>query len=56
MICSYDRTKDDLYEAKYQCMIQNNVKIITDIIEYENYINEKYGLNYLIQFKKEKKD
>lgn len=56
MICSYDRTKDDLYEAKHQCMIQNNVKIITDITEYENYINEKYGLNYLIQFKKEKKD
>lgn len=56
MICSYDRTKDDLYEAKHQCMLDNNVEIITDITLYENYIKEKYGKNYLIQFKKKKKD
>lgn len=29
MICPYDRSKDDLYEAKHQCMLANNVKILT---------------------------
>ena len=27
MICPFDRSKDDLYEAKYQCMLQNNVEV-----------------------------
>ena len=29
MICPYDRSLDDLYEAKHQCMLANNVKILT---------------------------
>lgn len=37
--------------AKYKCMIKNNVKIITDCSEYLNYIKEKYGNDYLKQFK-----
>ena len=28
MINPYDRSKDDLYEAKHQCMISNNINII----------------------------
>lgn len=28
MICPWDRTKDDLYEAKHQCMLKNGVKIL----------------------------
>ena len=41
---------------KYQCMIDNNVKILRekDIIPILDYINEKYGKNYLKQFKYEK--
>lgn len=30
MINPFDRTLDDLYEAKHQCMIKNNVIILTD--------------------------
>lgn len=38
MICPFDRNKDDLFEAKHQCMLSNNVIILT---EYEiNHINE----------------
>lgn len=29
MICPWDSTKNDLYEAKHQCMIENNVLILT---------------------------
>ena len=34
--------RNGLYEAKHQCMIKNNVKIITDIFEYIEEL--KYGL------------
>ena len=34
MINPYNRDLDDLAEAKHQCMIKNNVKIITDIKPY----------------------
>ena len=30
MINPYDRTMDDIYEAKHQCMIAHDVKILTD--------------------------
>ena len=52
MINPYDRSQDDLYEAKHQCMIKNNVKIITDFREFENYVNVKYGKDYIKQFKR----
>ena len=54
---------DHLYEAmqientidnaKYQCMIRNNVKILryNDYKKYLDYIKEKYGTDYLKQFK-----
>lgn len=32
-------------------MLSNNVEIITNIEPYENYVNNKYGKNYLQQFK-----
>lgn len=52
MINPYDRNQDDLYEAKHQCMIQNNVKIYTwkhvkPILEYMNNI---YSKNWLTNF------
>lgn len=43
-------TKD---HAKYECMIKNNVEIIsnTEIKPYIDYINQKYGNKYIEQFK-----
>ena len=37
------------YEAKHQCMIQNNVVILTskDYQKYIDYVNEKYGRDFL---------
>ncbi len=37
--------------AKYQCMLKNNVKIITDIKDILKYIQIKYGKDYLKSFK-----
>ena len=64
MFCPYrdsDMTDEDylhlneLFEAKHQCMLKNNVKIIrTDSLEMQkimNYIAEKYGKDYLKQFR-----
>lgn len=53
MVCPFDHNLDGLYEAKHQCMLQNNVTILKykDYIFYVDYINEKYGNNYLNQFK-----
>lgn len=39
MINPYNRSDDELYEAKYQCMIDNNVVILT-----------KYEINHLDEF------
>jgi len=55
MINPYDRTQDDLYEAKHQCMLKNEVEIITDCTEYINYVETVYGKNYLDQFIKRKR-
>lgn len=43
--------RNGLFEAKHQCMIKNNVKIITDYSEYENYVNEKYTKDYINLFR-----
>ena len=45
---------NSLDNAKYHCMIDHNVKIITDCSEYLNYIDEKYGTEYLKQFRRRK--
>ena len=34
----FDHSQDDLFEAKHQCMIKNNVKILTSI-DYNFYIS-----------------
>ena len=51
MINPYDRSQDDVYEAKHKCMVENDVEIITDYSEYLNYVNIKYGKDYLRKFK-----
>ena len=56
MVCPFDHSLDGLYEAKHQCMLRNNVTILKykDYIFYVDYINEKYGNDYLNKFKLKK--
>lgn len=52
-ICPYDNSRNELYEAKHQCCLANNVQILysADYRKYLDYIDQKYGKNYLKQFK-----
>lgn len=52
-ICPYNRKNDKLYEEKYQCCILNNIIILysCDYKKYLDYIDQKYGKQYLKQFK-----
>lgn len=49
----FDHSQDVLYEAKHQCILKNNVEIWRhkqyDV--YLKYVEEKYGKDYLKQFK-----
>ena len=49
----FDHSQDALYEAKHQCMLNNDVEIWRheqyDV--YVKYVEEKYGKDYLKQFK-----
>lgn len=49
----YDSSQDAKYEAKHQCVLQNNVKILyeKDYIKYISYVKTVYGSCYLKQFK-----
>lgn len=49
----YDHNQDKLYEAKHQCAVKNNVIILysRDCQKYLDYVEEKYGKNYLQQLK-----
>ena len=51
--CPWARELDDLYEAKRQCCIANGVKIMyeKDYMKYIDYVKNKYGKDYLKQFK-----
>ena len=42
---SKDHSYDERYEAKHQCMLKNNVKILktTDYMKYIDYVKSKYG-------------
>ena len=55
MQCPFNHTLDLQYEAKHQCMLQNNVKIVlsdsAEMKEVLQYIDAKYGKNYIKQFK-----
>lgn len=46
------------YEAKHQCMLMNGVKILrsSELEHCRKYVNDKYGRDYLYQFKKRKAD
>ena len=45
----YDHSQDGLYEAKHQCMLKNNVKVLhkVDYDLFVNYVIEKYGKSFL---------
>ena len=43
LINPFDRTQDGLYEAKHQCMLSNNVRILTDTSLF-NLIKEFYNI------------
>lgn len=49
----FNTHRDSYYEAKHQCALENNVKILyhKDIKKCVDYINEKYGKDYLIRFR-----
>ena len=49
----YDHSMDELYKAKHQCALQNNVQFWTSkemqpILEY---VNTTYGFDFLDSFK-----
>ncbi len=48
MINIYDRSFDDLAEAKHQCMLKNNVKIMVedDYAHCIKHVNEKFGRGF----------
>lgn len=46
MINPFDRTQDAKYEAKHQCMIKNNVHIITNCDTYIKYVEDNYSKNF----------
>lgn len=52
MINPYDESQNSRYEAKYKCMVENNVKIISNYKKYIEYVSEKYGRDYLKSFVK----
>lgn len=53
MINPYNRLLDNKMQAKYECMLKNNINILkyNDIKLYLDYINLNYGINYLKTFK-----
>ena len=53
MINPFDRSQDDLYEAKYQCMKKNGVIVVSDFSEYFDYVLNKYGEDYINSIRKE---
>jgi len=52
MINPYDRSLDDQYEAKHQCIIKNNVRLILEeeINNCKLFVDQEYGCNYINQF------
>lgn len=42
----------DLEHAKYECMIANNVKIISDVKEYQKLFEEDFGKNFITSLKR----
>lgn len=56
LINPYDRLLDPKAEAKQKCMVDNNILILTssDILPIIQYVNNKYGKNYINKFRRQK--
>ena len=54
----FNHLEDERYEAKHQCLLENNVVIYytNDYVKYLNYVILKYGKYYLQQFRVDKKE
>lgn len=52
MVNPYDSSQNDRYEAKHQCMLSNDVEIITNYSKYIKYVETIYGKQYLKGFKR----
>ena len=50
MINPYDERQNSRYEAKHRCMVENNVKIVSNYKKYIEYVTKMYGRYYLKQF------
>ena len=44
------------YEAKHQCMLMNNIKILrsAEYSKFLDYVSSKYGKDYLLSFRSSK--
>lgn len=53
MIDKLDQQKNFIAQAKYECMLQHGITILTgkDIKPYLQYVSQKYGRDYLSKFK-----
>lgn len=47
MIDPFDSSGNVRAAAKHKCMLENNVIIITDCSKYLDYVNNKYGKDFL---------
>lgn len=47
----FDHSLDSLFESKHQCMIKNNVKIITDISMYKDSVEKLLSKDFVSLFK-----
>lgn len=54
MINPFDRSQDELYEAKHQCMLRNGVTVLTDVDckKYVKYVEMTYGKDFLKRCKR----
>ena len=53
----FDHSQDGLYEAKHQCMLKNNIKILksNEYNAYIRYVESAYGKKFLNSCKKQNK-
>ena len=53
MICPYDRSLDEFYEAKHQCMLKNDIVIVTtsEYAMFQTYVDMQYGKGFCKKFK-----
>lgn len=53
MICPFDRTRDDYFEAKHRCMLAHNVHIWKreNVKEALDYVQKTYGRKFLKSFR-----